>query len=46
MRSAFLVIDVLGGNADVEFECHAGGLIDPELNHGKETVRLVTREEG
>jgi hypothetical protein len=57
MRSAFLppprkatarqaVIDVIGRNAGIEFECHARGFIDLELDHSKETVRLVRREEG
>ena len=46
MRSSFLVIDVIGRNAGVELECHARGFIDPELDHGKEAVRRVIREEG
>jgi hypothetical protein len=41
MRSAFLVIDVIGRNAGVEIECHPRGIIDPELENGKEAVRLV-----
>jgi hypothetical protein len=41
MRSAFLVMDVIGRNAGVELECHARGFIDPELDDGKETIRLV-----
>ena len=46
MRSALFVVDLIGRNAGVEIECHARGFIDPELDHGKETVRLVRREEG
>jgi len=46
MRSAFFVIDLVGRNAGVKLECHTRGFIDPELDNGKEAVRLVSREEG
>jgi len=46
MRSAFLVVDVIGRNASVELKCHTRGFIDPEVDDGKEAVRLVSREEG
>jgi hypothetical protein len=45
MRSAFLVIDVIGRNAGVELECYARGIIEPELDNSKEAVLLVSREE-
>jgi hypothetical protein len=46
MRSAFLVIDVIGGNAGVELECNARRFINPELDDGKVAGRLVSRKEG
>ena len=46
MSSAFLVFDLVGRNASFERECNARGCIHPELNDGKEAVRLIVREKG
>ena len=45
MSSAFLVFDLVTGNAGLELKCDARGCIHPELNDGKETVGLIVREE-
>jgi hypothetical protein len=41
MRSAFLVVDLIGKNAGVELECHARGFIDLALDNREEAGRLV-----
>ena len=46
MSSAFLVFDLVGRNATCERECNTGGCIQPELNDGKEAVRLIVRQKG
>ena len=40
MDSAFLVFDLVGGNAGLECERNAGRFVHPKLNHGKEAVGL------
>jgi hypothetical protein len=44
MNSAFLVFDFVGVNAGLELKCNARDCIHPELNDGKEAVRLIVRE--
>ena len=46
MNSAFLVFDFVGVNAGLELKCNARDCIHPELDDGKEAVRLVVREKG
>jgi hypothetical protein len=45
MNSAFLIFDLVGGNAGLELKCNARGCIHPELNDLEEAVGLIVREE-
>jgi hypothetical protein len=46
MSSAFLVLDLLGGNAGLKRECDTRSLIQPEFDDREEAVGFVSREEG
>jgi len=46
MSSAFLVFSLAGGNPGLQLKCNSRRFIQPELNDGKEAVRLVVREKG
>jgi len=41
MRPAFLVFDLIGGNASLEIKCNARGSIHPKFAEGKGAVGLI-----
>jgi len=45
MNSAFLVFDLVGGNAGLELKCDTRNLIYQERDHCEEAVGLIVREE-
>ena len=44
MNSAFLVFDLVAGNAGLEVKCNARGCIHPELNDREEAIGLIVTE--
>jgi hypothetical protein len=46
MSSAFLVFDLIGGNADPKTRGSTHGFIHPEFDDGEEAIGLVVREKG
>ena len=46
MNSAFLVFDLVGGDAGVKCECNALCFIHPEFDDREKAVGLVVREKG